>query len=333
MMRKTIVWFILLLAASMPLFSQAVPMRVDSRAPRPDWIDRVNAARAKNDALVGKDPYGMIADRPDPRIPLEPRTKPDGKPMSIQELENARRAMAPEPIDVAANQEILSMPKTGIFRIFPDFECESPYVVKVGTNCGKFPPGSWNYSLRARSYPGLLYSSWDVYDLRLSGEDLISDGFFSQSIMVALGTMPLDEVTLRTLGLNYLKELKPEISLSAAQEQYRSLAKTVDAGGFRYSKRVRAVTGITYAARFIAFHNQLPAIVDTRFPRGIGVSNVKWMMLNEYDKRHDMMVAFRVVRAAADGSLTIVWKELSRRQAPTIKVGPNDKPSDIRDDK
>jgi hypothetical protein len=37
------------------------------------------------------------------------------------------------------------------------------------------------------------------------------------------------------------------------------------------------------------------------------------------DKRVDVTLAFRVIRIGEDGSVTILWKELQRKEAPKLK--------------
>ena len=39
-----------------------------------------------------------------------------------------------------------------------------------------------------------------------------------------------------------------------------------------------------------------------------------------YDKRNDVTVVFRVVEKDANGDLTILWKEISRKNSPEIKL-------------
>jgi len=57
--------------------------------------------------------------------------------------------------------------------------------------------------------------------------------------------------------------------------------------------------------------------------------NLKFINLNYVDKRMDLIVAFRVVGRETNGSVTILWKELNRLDAPKILFAKNEKLSDL----
>lgn len=48
------------------------------------------------------------------------------------------------------------------------------------------------------------------------------------------------------------------------------------------------------------------------------------------DKRIDLLVAFRIIREDEDGSVSILWKEISRQNAPTIKFADNEEMTDLQ---
>jgi hypothetical protein len=47
------------------------------------------------------------------------------------------------------------------------------------------------------------------------------------------------------------------------------------------------------------------------------------------DDRDDIIVTFRIVRKEADGNVTIVWKELNRKETPKLKFGKGESMTDI----
>jgi hypothetical protein len=76
----------------------------------------------------------------------------------------------------------------------------------------------------------------------------------------------------------------------------------------QYKKTAPVVENATYALRVIAYKGNI-----LRTYRGF----VFDMLAG--DKRIDLTLAFRVVRKDDDGGVTIIWRELARRESPRIK--------------
>ncbi len=49
------------------------------------------------------------------------------------------------------------------------------------------------------------------------------------------------------------------------------------------------------------------------------VSGIEYNEMN-FDKRNDITVVFRVVEKDPNGDLTILWKEITRKTSPEIKL-------------
>ena len=111
-------------------------------------------------------------------------------------------------------------------------------------------------------------------------------GFF-----VSLGDVPLRDVTLDHPGLQYLSEYKVPSSINEMQREKRRADSLFESNGFKYGDSVAALNNTTYALRSIE-------------PR------------DAYT-----LIAFRVVRRDADGSLTLLWKVLKRFPAPHVARG------------
>nr|MBA3334881.1 hypothetical protein [Acidobacteriota bacterium] len=88
----------------------------------------------------------------------------------------------------------------------------------------------------------------------------------------------------------------------------RQLSEGVFSDGFQYRRGFYAVENTTYVLRSIAY--------DGKYFRA-----VEGVAYNEFafDKRRDVTVAFRIVRKDSDGSVTILWKEILRKNSPKIK--------------
>ena len=215
-----------------------------------------------------------------------------------------RRRLAPRPEDAARYAQLLASPRTGIFRLLPDAGCEAnTLVVKADENCLNRIPESSFYSFRENEHMQEILS-----DIRLENDYLISDGIFSQGILVNLGDVRLDEVTTTTKGLKFLNEYAPQTGSREALKQALQMADGVESDGFVYRKTARVTENSTYALRVIAYKGNI-----FKSFRGF------YFDLLAGDKRIDQTLAFRVVRRDADGSVTIVWRELARRESPRIK--------------
>lgn len=215
-----------------------------------------------------------------------------------------KRRLLPRAEDAAQYEQFLAEPRTGIFRLLPDSGCDDhTLVIKADENCLNQIPESSFYSFRENEHAQKILS-----DVRLANNHLISDGVFSQGILVNLGDVPLENVTTATDGLRFLNDFAPQTSSKEARRQYLQMANGVEADGFEYKKRVPVVENATYGLRVIAYKGSL-----FRSFRGF------YFDLLAGDKRIDLTIALRVVRRDEDGGVTIVWRELARRSAPRLQ--------------
>ena len=324
-----LMFFILLITYASSVCGQInVPPSNERLIPPLPEDQRARQQQIDNRKLADKDEFGMISGRPNGLLPVWPRSKPDGKPYSKKELEEIKSKTEPAKTEIEKFRAFLSSPKSGIFKLFPNFGCESKLLLRADDKCSNFIPGSWVYSLRVRSHFEFAQDEWDVFDLSLSGDVISVDGFLSQSIIVPIGDVPIEDFDLNGKGLKFLTEFEPKNKYAEARAQYREIGALIRADGLVYAKRVRAAERMTYVARFIAFRT--PDLLGFRFEDGVGRSNAKYLRLNNYDKRLDIIVVMRVVAVASDGSLTILWRELSRKAAPKLVYEKSDKIGDLK---
>lgn len=85
--------------------------------------------------------------------------------------------------------------------------------------------------------------------------------------------------------------------------KFRELASVVPADNFYYSKKVKAVVGVTYAMRIIAYSTQTKIAFRPR--RDVSRDFVKFLKVNN-DKRVDLTIAFRIIRKDANTSISIL---------------------------
>lgn len=215
-----------------------------------------------------------------------------------------KRLLFPSTEEREAFAAFLRQPHTGMVRLVTHSNCSNdPRLLYAGGSSSAcldtvppVPGGGSFYSFRSGGHQwGPRADVWlrdGVFRAGFAGESL--------GIFTALGDVPLEAVTLASAGVDYLAEFSPPTSLAAAQRQYEQ-----NHSGFRvrnhvYGAAMRVRPGMTYVLRSITYK----------------VNSEQSKMR----KPADVLVSFRVVSRAADGSVTLVWKELQRRKSPKIKI-------------
>lgn len=215
--------------------------------------------------------------------------------------EEHKRLLFPSAEEREAFAAFLRQPNTGIVRLLPQSDCrEDPRLLHANSSCvDAIPPvpgGGSFYSFRSGGHQwGQRADVWlrdGVFRAGFAGESL---GF-----LTALGDVPLDAVTLGSAGVDYLAEFSPPTSITEAQRQYE-----LNKVGFRVRNHVYGAAmyvrpAMTYVLRSITYR------ADSE--------------QSKMRKPADVLVSFRVVSRATDGSVTLVWKELQRRKSPKLKL-------------
>lgn len=225
-------------------------------------------------------------------------------PIRKKPTKEQKKELLPRAEDIKAYELFLQQPKTGAFRLLPDLECEAnTLVIKATETCLKAIPESSFYSFREREH-----SQEILADIRLKDNHFVSDGILSQGIMVMLGDISLENITSGNDGLKFLNEYVPQTLNKEVQKQFLQMTKGIKSGRYEYKKIVPVVENTTYAMRIIAYKGNI-----IRSFRGYHFD------LLAGDKRVDLTLAFRVVKQDENGGITVVWKELTRRDAPRLK--------------
>jgi len=217
---------------------------------------------------------------------------------------------APKAEDLILLQDFLKQPGTGIFRLFPDYDCLENIVVIVSGKCADLFPGTWFYSFRRKDYSDNL-----LFDLQLKNGKLISDGFLSQGILTKLGNFSLDDVNLESARTKFLNAFEPAVKLTDIRAQYEKFGAGVELDGRFYAREVTAELGEVYLLRVIAYRIQRNFADKISYRGKFDPANV---LALQQDKREDIIVAFRIIRKDANGSLTIITKEIARKKSPEI---------------
>ena len=211
--------------------------------------------------------------------------------------------LLPDRTDAARFASFLEQPKTGLIKLFPDAGCEkNAHLLRADKECLNWIPNSAFYSFREREH-----TTEYLADIRLEKDFLISDGILSQGILVALGKIPLENVTFDSAGMNFLINYQPEQENKDAYNQLVQITKGVKFDDFLYKNILPAEFDTTYALRVIAYRGRYLQIF-----RGFRFDVL------DGDERADLILVFRVVRKSEDGIINLLWKELQSKESPKL---------------
>ena len=216
------------------------------------------------------------------------------------------KAVAPKPELFEEFAGFLRQPNTGLTKLINDTGCsENTKVVVITEDCLKYtmPGAGSSYSFRIENYriPRLADITFTENSFQVTGKYL-------HGILVNIGDVPLTEVNLQTAGLQFLRDFQPEIDYAKAKEIDDNLSEGIKQNGFLYRRALYTVENTTFVLRSIAY--------DGKYFRA--VHGITYNEL-DFDKRKDIIVAFRIVEKDEDGNITILWKILSSKKSPKIK--------------
>lgn len=201
----------------------------------------------------------------------------------------------------------LSKNNTGIFRFMPDFGCnENKNVVVIKEECQKYtmPGGASSFSFRRN-----IYRLRRLADLSYKEGIFFSGSKYTQGIIGVMGDVDLEKISLNSVGIKQLSEFVPAAEYSTIEKQYKKIEQGLIVSGVLFSNKLKSKEKITYVLRSIAYRGKSYQAVADRLVYDEF----------EFDKRFDILIAFRVVKKEKDGSLIILWKELERKESPKIE--------------
>jgi hypothetical protein len=247
------------------------------------------------------------------------------KGLSKEDRRRFKEATNPSREDLLRYKEFLKQSNTGIFRLLPDYECETENIVKVDGECAGFVPGAWSYSFRRDNY-----SDKYLHDVGLRRDVFFSRSLLNQGIFVSLGDIPVEKVDLNSVALKFVVGFEPGATKDQAASQFKDLEAGLKRGGFVYSNMIRLAPDTTYVLRVIAYRFSERRMArnweanDDRFSDP--ETRVRDLKL---DKRNDSVIAFRVIRKSDDGGVTIIWKRLAKSKSPKLIFKEGEKLADF----
>lgn len=206
-----------------------------------------------------------------------------------------KQLLAPSLEDEQKFAEFLRLPDTGVIKMFPPGRRR---VVSLADLASGRRPGFGNYaSLYSFSKEKHGYGLHGYVDPRLGWAELrLINGRFvtgvtgeSLGVLVALGDVPLETVTLETYGVTGLADIIPPADSFEATTLSRRNRAGFALETFRYGSSLPVTPNITYVLR--------------------STSN----------KRADILVGFRVIRVNDNGGVTLIWRKLKVYPKPRWK--------------
>ena len=263
-----------------------------------------------------------ILSRPNPgQAPNKQKRLTKAERKKITEVKRVHRE------DKLRYKGFLRQSKTGIFRVLPDYGCETRLVIKIDGDCSSFVPGTWAYSFRRKDYGGE-----DFHDLSFKGKNFVVDSLLTQGILVSLGDVPIEGLSIGNSALlGYIATFKPGYTRISAARQFADISKGIEKNGYRYSNKVPVIANTTYLLRVIAYKYK------DKWSTRLWIKNADKSTKEErkfagikFDKRNDSIFVFRVIRKTKDRIVTILWKRLLKTKAPTLIYQRDDKLLDFK---
>jgi hypothetical protein len=221
--------------------------------------------------------------------------------------EAERAFLAPAPELYAKYADILRLPQSGLVRLVANLGCTADQaVVTLSAACLQYSmPGAGNsYSFRIGDH-----QIRRLADITLTSDRLEVTGQLSLGIMADLGAVDLRSVSIESEQYGFLTAFKPPRDLETARQLEQVLRRGVTSAGVNFKSSAAVAPNSTYLMRSIAYNaNYLRAYKGTTF--------------NElsYDRRLDLIIAFQIVDRSEDGGVTLLWREISRKKSPRIKL-------------
>ena len=214
--------------------------------------------------------------------------------------------LAPQNSDTEKYSRILKRGRSGLIKLMPDLGCDELTLQAARSpKCDLYtvPGGGSAFSFRTGTH-----RLWLLADLVFDGRNFIAFGQFSQGFMTQLPLGSIEDVNPRSEGVRFISDFVPANQQQAVSKQNLQFVTGVTDGNFTYAKILPATEGGVYVLRSIAYRGRVIR------------ESLGGVLYNEldFDTRRDVIVAFHVVRRSPDGSVTLLWKELRRKEAPKM---------------
>ncbi|MCU0239779.1 MAG: hypothetical protein MUC29_10080 [Pyrinomonadaceae bacterium] len=211
------------------------------------------------------------------------------------------------PIISEKYKEFLQSENSGIIKLNGQSECfVNSQVINAIENCSAYTmPGlGMAFSFRMKNY-----RIHHLADLILDGKVIKTDSLFQQGIMVNLGDIDLTTIDKKTDSIKTLMNFPTANNKQEFDKFNDEIMKGIKKDNYIYRIGFFSTPNTTFALRSIAYKGKMIRTVD-----GVTYNEL------DFDKRKDVVVVFRIVEKNEKGDITIIWKELSERDSPALKI-------------
>jgi hypothetical protein len=208
-------------------------------------------------------------------------TELQAKRAELQSLEN--QLLAPSLEDSSAYAAFLSQPDTGLIRLLPRERYDNEAYRKNNQTITLRGGGAYY------SFSRLTHEYGYGSDIELDS-GYLSVGFAGADygMLVNLGDLALEQTTLEHPSLRFLSTYEPPTNEPKARLEAQQFGKGFTADQIRYQRRLPVEVKSTYLLRSIEYSTS------------------------------DVLVALKIVRQDADGSVIILWKLLKKYPVPQL---------------
>ncbi len=257
-------------------------------------------SRRSNDLRnVEKFPVKTEEDRQTFREQIEPLyRKPTDKEMEF---------LAPSSGDLDKYREFIDRKNQGIVKLVADIGCDANLdVLSASKECVNYtmPGAGSSYSFREN-----MHRLKRLSDINFKQNTIQAQGTLTHGIIVNVGDVSIEDVNLETKGAQYLVKLKPAKDINKAADLATRLKAGINDGDFKYASILEAKPDRTYLLRSIAYRGEAVKVTE----------NIAYNEF-EFDKRRDVILAFRIISMDLGKSITFLWKELDDSKSPIIKI-------------
>jgi hypothetical protein len=191
--------------------------------------------------------------------------------------------LAPTEADRTAYAELLAQPNTGLIRLLPREKYDSDGNNKIPKTLTMRGGGAYY------SFSRLTHEYGYGSDIELQrGELTVGFAGADYGMMLKLGSVPLEEVSLEHGGVKALANYVTVTSEPDARAEYRRFGQGAEIDGTVFKSRLPLEVEATYVLRSIDF------------------------------SASDTLVAFHVVRKDDDGSAILAWRLLKKYATPNL---------------
>lgn len=224
--------------------------------------------------------------------------------------EEDKKYLEPDAELKTKHASFLKLSKTGLIKLIPDVGCNySEMILDAREKClqNSIPGGGAYYSFRRSKHVLPTIADLRFYDNRFSVAGRIAGG-----VMVSLGDIPLEQLNSKSDGVMFLSDFVPATIRNEVNQQMTEFQNGFRKDNYLYTRVLPFNNKTVYAMRIIAYQPDefLAHLKNTK--------DLYDFIQLDGDKRSDIIMIFRIVEVNNDGSIWVLWRELSRRDAPKL---------------